>query len=73
MYPREVGYWPGLNQGIDTMVQNCNTCIRFSNVKSKQPIQHHKVPSKPWQKVGTDIETYNGKDYLTIDMPRLGS
>ena len=57
----EVVYWPRLNQDIDTMVKKCNTCIRFSDQHTKQPLHHHEVPNRPWQKVGADIGSYNGR------------
>ena len=63
---REVVYWSGINQEIETMVRKCNTCIRFSDHNNKQPLQHHEVPNRPWQKVGADLGTYGGKEYLII-------
>ena len=67
---REVVYWPGINQEIETMVQKCNTCISDQN--NKQPPQHHKVPNRPWQKVGADVGTYGGKEYLiNSDYPEM--
>ena len=63
---REVVYWPGINQEIETMVRKCNTCIRFSDHNNKQPLQHHEVPNRPWQKVGADLGTCGGKEYLII-------
>ena len=59
-------YWPEINQEIETMVRKCNTCIRFTDHNNKQPLQHHKVPNRPWQKVGADLGTYGGKEYLII-------
>ena len=59
-------YWPGLNQEIETMVQKCNMCIRFSDHNNKQLLQYHKVLNRLWQKVTADLGTYGGKEYLII-------
>ena len=63
---REVVYWSGINQEIETMVRKCDTCIRFSDRNNKQLLQHHEVLNRPWQKVGADLGTYGGKEYLII-------
>ncbi|XP_053406305.1 uncharacterized protein LOC128559147 [Mercenaria mercenaria] len=36
--------------------------------QSKEPLISHSIPDKPWAKVGTDVFTFDGNDYLvTVD------
>ena len=36
--------------------------------KSPEPLNMHEVPNQPWEKVGTDIFTIKGRNYLvTVD------
>lgn len=65
---REVIYWPGISKDIRAFVESCNTCATYCTRHPEQPIQSHEVPSQPWQKIGTDIFTIQGRNYLvTVD------
>ena len=36
-------------------LEGCESCNIFSDKKTKEPITHHKVPSKNWEKVSVDL------------------
>jgi len=60
-------YWPGMNEEIKIFIEKCDIC-RSMDVKQKETLQSHELPSSPWSKVGTDIFTLDGRNYLvTID------
>ncbi|RWR98802.1 Retrotransposable element Tf2 protein type 1-like protein, partial [Dinothrombium tinctorium] len=63
---REVLYWPGFNKDISRMVESCDTCLKFSNNQQVEPLQPHEIPTRPWQKVGTDIFEYQNKKYVLV-------
>ena len=49
------------------MVQKCKTCQQLLlPSKSADPLMPHPVPSKPWQKVGSDLFQYGTKHFLII-------
>ena len=65
---REFIYWPGISAEIRQYVESCDTCSSYSIMQSKEPLFMHEVPSRPWEKIGTDIFTLNGRHYLiTVD------
>ena len=65
---REFIYWPGISAEIRQYVESCDTCSSYSIIQSKEPLFMHEVPSRPWEKIGTDIFTLNGRHYLiTVD------
>ena len=59
-------YWPGMNTEIEKLVSKCAVCNKFKRAQQKEPLMPHPVPSRPWQKVGVDIFTWNKRDYLLV-------
>ena len=69
LHAKETVYWPGITKDIKGMVQNCETCLKFSpnNCKSKpENILGHEVPVIPWTKLAMDIFTFDNKNYLLV-------
>ena len=59
-------YWPK----IENQVKQCSVCNIYSNSNQKEPLLPHPVPAHPWEKVGIDYFTLDGKDFLLIvDIP----
>lgn len=63
---RNIVYWPNMNGVIDEMISQCNTCMDFRNQNPKEPLVTTPIPDGPWQKVGTDLITLHGSDYLVV-------
>ena len=51
-------YWPNMNTHIEDMVKRCEIC------RKEQPSQE--IPVNPWQKIGTDLFQYAGRNYLIV-------
>ena len=65
---RDVIFWPGMSADIQKTVSQCPTCSQLSNSNPKEPMMSHDIPSRPWQKVATDIFHWNSNNYLvTVD------
>ena len=53
---------------IRQFVESCDACSSLPNKQPGEPLHLHEVPCRPWQKVGSDIFTINGRNYLiTVD------
>lgn len=63
---RSAVFWPGINQDIENTVGRCPTCNMFRHQQTAEPLSPHPVPLKAYQKVGADIFTLHGKDYLLV-------
>ena len=63
---REHIYRPGINAHITEMVESFVECQMHSRNNISEPLKPHEVPVRPWQKVGTDLFSSDGKDYLAI-------
>ena len=63
---RETVYWPGMNSDISQMIDNCTVCLQFKPLQVKEPLIPHEVPNRPWQRVGADLCTFDGKEYLVV-------
>ena len=63
---RSAVFWPGINQDIENTVGRCSTCNMFRSRQASEPMTPHPVPFKPYEKVGADIFTLHGKDYLLV-------
>ena len=63
---RSIMYWPGLSRDIEDMISRCSVCAKFRRCNQREPLMSHLVPNRPWSKLGSDIFTYDGKDYLVV-------
>ena len=65
---RDCIYWPGMSSEIRQLVEACETCQKFNIGQSKETLKSHEIPSRPWEKIGVDLFTYNNKEFLiTVD------
>jgi len=63
---KQIFFWPGMASDITNAISICETCIKFSSEKIKEPLKQHERPSVPFQKVGLDIAEIFGNNYLII-------
>ena len=59
-------YWPNMYSDIESTVKQCSVCNKYSNANQKEPLLPHPVPTRPWEKVGVDYFTLDGKDFLLV-------
>lgn len=53
---------------ITQYIESCETCQMYENKQQKETLNPHEVPDRPWAKIGTDLCSFDGKDYLvTVD------
>ena len=63
---RESVFWPGITNDIKKMVQECPVCAKHQHAQPRLPIMQPDLPTRAWQKLGTDIFDYDGKQYLIV-------
>ena len=63
---RQAVYWPGINHELTVLVSQCATCTNHRNRQQKETLIPHDVPDQPWAKVGTDLFSLHGRDYLIV-------
>ena len=66
---KETMSWPDITKDIEDIVQNCETCLKFSaNNHKPKPANTlgHEVPVIPWTKLATDIFTFDNENYLLV-------
>ena len=63
---RSAVFWPGINNDIENTVRRWPTCNMFRSKQAAEPLWPHPIPVKPYQKVGADVFTIHGKDYLIV-------
>ena len=61
-------YWPNISEDIVQFMLNCPTCLTYSNQKQKNTKSQlgQEVPIIPWTKLGSDLFSLNGDNYLLI-------
>ena len=61
-------FWPGMSSEIQQYIESCDTRATHSDKQAAEPLVMHEVPGRPWQKVGTDLLSFEGRNYLiTVD------
>ena len=65
---KDIMFWPRMTSDITNFVLKCDICHQYRASNTKQPLQSHQIPDRPWQVAGTDVFTFDNKDYLvTLD------
>jgi len=50
--------WPGMNSEIHDKIAKCSICQQHQKLNAKEPMITSQVPSKPWEKIATDLFTW---------------
>ncbi|XP_014665126.1 PREDICTED: uncharacterized protein K02A2.6-like, partial [Priapulus caudatus] len=65
---RELVFWPGMSADIRQHVEACNVCATYSDRQGPETLFMHEVPGRPWEKVGSDLLSFEGRTYIvTVD------
>ena len=57
-----------MNADIKEMIVMCETCRKFEASQPKEPLMTVETPSRPWEKIGVDLFSFDNKDFLiTVD------
>ena len=59
-------YLPNINADITDMVSNCSACLENRKYHQQEPLIADEVPTAPWHKVGMDLFSFKGRDYLLV-------
>ena len=61
-------FWPRMASDLRQYILSCDTCQTYGACQQKEPLCPHEEVTRPWEKVGSDIFTLEGRDYLvTVD------
>ncbi|XP_064614575.1 uncharacterized protein K02A2.6-like [Liolophura sinensis] len=65
---RDCVYWPGMSAAVKDFIEKCDICCSYASKQPKETLHPHVIPDRPWAKVGSDVFTFDGNDYLvTVD------
>ena len=59
-------WWPGINQQIEDMVNNCDDCLSNRDKPADAPLHPWKWADTKWERIHIDFAKYDGKDFLLI-------
>ncbi|XP_064475491.1 uncharacterized protein K02A2.6-like [Ornithodoros turicata] len=63
---RETVYWPGMSSNIKDHVERCSSCQETERMPQREPLHMKEVPSLPWERVATDLCSFEGQTYIVI-------
>ncbi|PFX14895.1 Uncharacterized protein K02A2.6 [Stylophora pistillata] len=63
---REVFFWPGMSAQFKNRIGKCSICQCVRLEQASEPLQPHQVLDRPWQRVETDLLTFENRDYLVL-------
>jgi len=58
-------WWKGLSTQLEHLVKSCQNCIKNSRDQA-EPMIPNEFPSRPWQRVASDLFELNGQTYLLV-------
>ena len=59
-------WWPNLVPDLKWWIDNCSFCLRNSRQQRAEPLRPTVLPERPWLKIGPDLCSYEGKEYLIV-------
>ena len=59
-------WWPGISRDISDMIYHCSHCQTYKTAQHKEPLITSPLPQSPWSKIGVDLLTFEGKQYLAV-------
>ena len=62
---RESVWWPLLSTTIREMVTKCSICAKL-RPERKEPLMPSEMPSRPWERVGTDLFEHGKSTFLLM-------
>ena len=62
---RDLIFWPGMSQQIREYVDTCGVCATYADKQGRESEVMTEIPGRPWQKLGCDLFSWGGNDYLT--------
>ena len=63
---RETVYCSGMNSDLTGHISKCNICSSYQSNQAREPLISHEVADRPWRKIGADVFTLDGTDYLCV-------
>ena len=63
---RECMYWPSMTAELKEYISQCETCSKYEVRQQRETLMSHEIAERPWEKIGTDLYTINGQDYLIV-------
>ena len=48
------------------MIYHCSHCQTYKTAQRKEPLITSPLPQSPWSKIGVDLLTFEGKQYLAV-------
>ena len=65
---RECMFWQGMTAEVKEMIAACETCRKYEKSQPNQPLMPLEIPSRPWERIGVNLFTFDNKDFLiTVD------
>jgi transposase InsO family protein len=58
-------WWPQISNMIEDLVTKCQICARLRPVR-KEPLMPSAMPSRAWERVGSDLFEHEKKHYLLV-------
>ena len=65
-FAKDIIYWPQISSEIRQFVETCGTCATYSQRQARETPIITTIPERPWEKVGTDIFFWAGKEFLVM-------
>lgn len=63
---RNTLFWIGMSTDIELFVASCDECNKFRKNQPPEELLPFPCPTRPWQRLHTDIFTHNSVNYLVV-------
>ena len=61
---RDLIYWSQMSTDIHHYIETCSVCATYADKQPAESVVTTETPYLPWQKIGTDLFSWSGRDYM---------
>ena len=51
---------------LKEFIAQCETCRKYEVKQQREPLMSHEIAERPWEKIGANLYTIDGKHYLIV-------
>ncbi|XP_046748864.1 uncharacterized protein K02A2.6-like [Diprion similis] len=66
-YARSYAWWPGIDEDIEALINNCDRCQDNRNNPPRAPVKNWEIPENPWTRIHIDFAgPFQGQSFLIV-------
>ena len=66
VHAHDIMFWQLMSKQIADYVLSCTISLKYRDSNPNEPLHSHDIPDRSWQKVSSDVFTWNYQNYMVL-------